>query len=87
MDTQLQIVQLCLPLLTAVDVGMLRCTCSKLRDMRVSWQEHSIKHELNGSPSAITWLHKNIVSIQDLNLELRFDAPDKLLLGLLEAGK
>jgi hypothetical protein len=87
MDKQLQVFQLCLPLLAPEDVCMMRCSCIELRDMRVSWQDHSIRFKLDGSPSAILWLYRNIVSIQDLYLQISVDLPTNLLLGLLGAGK
>jgi hypothetical protein len=70
MDKHLQILQLCLPRLTPSDVCMLRCTCSELRDMPVSWHEHSIDFHLGDSPSAIAWLHDNIVSMHKLSLTM-----------------
>jgi hypothetical protein len=87
MDKQLQIVQLCLPLLTPKEVCMQRCTCSEFRDMRVSWKDHSIRFELDDSISAASWLHKNIVSMVDLTLNIITDMPARYLQDVLKGGK
>jgi hypothetical protein len=85
----LQIVHLalCLPYISPKDMCMLRCTCSELRDMRVSWRHHSIDHKLDGSCASIAWLHKNIVSVLQLKLTITLDLPTKLLQDLLSVGR
>jgi hypothetical protein len=66
---------------------ILRCTCSELRDMRVSWQDHSIEFQLDGSCSAVSWLHKNIVSMRNLRLALSCPMPKKMLQDLMAVGR
>jgi hypothetical protein len=84
---QIEHLGLCLPYLTPKYLCMLRCTCSELRDMRVSWQAHSIGHELDGSCSATSWLHRNIVSMRDLRLSLSCCLPKRTLQDLLSVGR
>jgi hypothetical protein len=56
--------------------------------MRVSWEAHeSINFELGGSPSAIFWLHKNIVSMRTLNLKLNLDFPTQLVQAMIADGR
>jgi hypothetical protein len=55
--------------------------------MRVSWQHHRIVFKLDGSPSAIAWLHKNIASMQRLFLDISVELPDVLLQGLIDVGR
>jgi hypothetical protein len=55
--------------------------------MPLSWREHELEWVLDGSFSAMLWLHKNIVSIQSLYLEIVPKLPDQLLQGLLEGGR
>jgi hypothetical protein len=66
---------------------MLRCTCSELRGMRVSWQDHSIDNEMRGSLSAISWLDKNIVSMRQLSLRVFFSLPQRFLQDLMGGGR
>lgn len=79
MDKLMQILQLSLPLLTPKDICKLKCTCSELQDVSVSWQDHSIDFKLDGSASAVSWLHKNIVSVTTLELEITVGLPLKML--------
>jgi hypothetical protein len=56
--------------------------------VRVSWEAYGDIHfELNGCPSSISWLHKNIASIRTLYLTITFNAPPQLLRGLIAAGR
>jgi hypothetical protein len=87
MEQQLQIVQLCIGHLRPEDVCMLRCTCSAMRDMRVSWHDHSIRFELDGSFSSVSWLHKNIVSMRKLYLTLSVGMPGNMLQDLWDVGR
>jgi hypothetical protein len=66
---QAQHVILCFRYLNVKEMCMLRCSCSELRDMRVSWQDHSIDFKLGRSWSSMAWLHKDIVSMRRLSLE------------------
>jgi hypothetical protein len=68
MNKHLQVVQLCMPWLTPQSVCLLKCTCRDLNVMRVSWEAHEcITFKLDGDPTAIAWLHKNIVSFRQLH--------------------
>jgi hypothetical protein len=87
MVKELQVVQLCLPFLTPKDVCLLRCTCRELRDMRVSWHDHSINFKLGESLSAITWLQKNIIFMRQLKLKLGSNFPQASLQHLMEVGR
>jgi hypothetical protein len=88
MEQHLHILQLCLPLLSPKDVAVMRCVCSDLTKMRVSWEAYGDIHfDLNGCTSSISWLHKNIASIKTLFLAISFDAPPQLLRGLVTAGR
>jgi hypothetical protein len=89
MDKVLQCIQLCLPCLVPEDVCILRCTCKELRDMRVSWKDHSIDFCLEGpqSCSALSWLHKNIGSMQCLSLKSHISLATELLQGLIASGR
>lgn len=87
MDKLLDILQLCLPRLTPNDMCMLRCTCSELRDMKVSWRDHSILFQLDGSISALAWLQKNIVCMQTLRLDINFSLPGELLHDAMKGGR
>lgn len=87
MDKLLQILRLCLPRLEPRDICILKCTCSELRDMRVSWHDHSINFQLDGSASATSWLHRNIVSMQTLNLKISLDLPQRTLQDVMEGGR
>jgi hypothetical protein len=88
MEKHLQVAQLCLPLLSPKNAAILRCVCSGYQMLRASCEAYGDIHfELDGSPSAICWLHKNIVSIQTLYLTLTFNPPKQLLQGLLAAGR
>jgi hypothetical protein len=82
-----QVVQLCLPHLRPEDVCLQRCTCRELNAMRVSWDGRGISFELNGSLSAMSWLHKNIVTIKQLALSLTFKPPKQLLQDLFADGR
>lgn len=79
----LLVLRLCLPRLTPKDMCMLRCTCSVLRDMRVSWQGHSIDFQLDGSISATSWLHKNIVSMRCLSLGVSLNTPERMVQDII----
>jgi hypothetical protein len=88
MDKHQQVVQLCLPLLRPKDICVLQCTCRELNAMRVSWDGHRwLGFKLNGSPSAISWLHKYIVTMKDLHLLLTFNPPKQLLQDLFKDGR
>jgi hypothetical protein len=88
MDKHLQVVQLCAPWLSPKCACLLKCTCRDLNAMRVSWAAHKcIAFELDGSPTAIAWLHKNIVSMRRLSLEVAFSPPKQLLQGLIADGR
>jgi hypothetical protein len=88
MDKHQQVVQLCLPRLRPKDICVLKCTCRELKGMRVSWDGHQqLGFTLNGSPSAISWLHKNIVTIKELSLTLEFNPPKQLLQDLFKDGR
>lgn len=87
MDEIPQIVKLCLPRLTPKDMCMLRCSCSELRGMGVSWQDHSINFSLGWSGSATFWLLKNIVSMRELNLNISGDVSQTALQDVMEAGR
>jgi hypothetical protein len=84
--------KLCLPYLDAEDVRMLRCTCCELRDMDVSWKDHSIIFELEMWPresaaSALSWLNKNIGSMQQLRIIFSYKMPEQQLQDLVGAGR
>jgi hypothetical protein len=88
MEKHPQVVQLCLPWLAPKDVCMLQCTCKELKATPLTWEAHDhIRFDLNGSPSAISWLHKNIVSIRHLSLALTFNPPKQLLQDLFVDGR
>uniref|UniRef100_A0A383VAJ9 F-box domain-containing protein n=1 Tax=Tetradesmus obliquus TaxID=3088 RepID=A0A383VAJ9_TETOB len=87
MDEVLQIVKLCFPRLTPKDMCMLRCSCSELAGMSVSWQDHSINFKLDGSDSATCWLQKNIESMRKLSLNISGDVPQTALQDVMEAGR
>jgi hypothetical protein len=87
MEKYAEVVQLGLPYLTPKDMCKLRCTCSGFRDMRVSWHEHDIEFLMDGSCSAISWLHKNIVAMRKLDLVISTNLPEKCLQDLMEAGR
>jgi hypothetical protein len=87
MDKHLQILQLCFPLLTLKDVCMLRCTCCELRDMPITWQDHSIEHKLDGSFSSLSWLQNNIGSMRQLSLTVTTNMSRKVLQGLMANGR
>jgi hypothetical protein len=88
MDKHLQVMQLCLPHLLPKNVCMLKCTCRELNAMRGSWEAHqNISLTLNGSLSAMAWLHKNIVAIKQLSLTLTFDPPKQLLRDVFRDGR
>lgn len=82
-----QILQLCLPHLGPTHICVLRCTCSTLRDMSVSWQGHSIEFGLGGSVTAAYWLHKNIVTMQHLSLFISFDMPRRMLQDIIDGAR
>jgi hypothetical protein len=87
MAKHLQVVQLCLPRLSPKDVCMLACTGKEFYTTRLTWEAHEcIRFDLDGSLSAISWLHKNIVSIRHLSLALTFNPPKQLLQGLFADG-
>lgn len=84
----MQVAQLYLPLLSPEDMSILGCVCSELQKLRVSWEAYgNIHFTLSASPSAISWLHKNIVSIKSLFLEVTFNLPTQLLQGLVSASR
>jgi len=87
MDELVKGVGLCLPRLTPKYVCMLRCTCSVLRDMSVSWQDHSIDFQLDGSASATSWLQKNIGTMKKLNLVITAAQPQRTLQDVMEGGR
>jgi hypothetical protein len=58
-----------------------------MRDMRVSWHDHSIMFDLDGSFSSIFWLHKNIGTMKELGLTIGRALPENLLQDLLKAGR
>jgi hypothetical protein len=55
--------------------------------MHVSWQDHRIQFWLDGSFSAISWLHRNIVSMQELVLGISLALPLRLLQDVMEGGR
>lgn len=55
--------------------------------MSVSWHDHSMDFQLDGSVSAIYWLHKNIVSMQQLWLTISVSLPAKTLQDVMESGR
>lgn len=84
----MQVAQLCLPLLSPKDLAILRCVCSGYQTLRASWEAYGdIYFAMDGSPSAICWLHKNIVSITTLYLTVTFNPPQQLLQGLIAASR
>lgn len=87
MDEIAKSVRLCLPHLAPKDMCMLRCTCSALRDMRVSWHGHSIDFQLDGSVSATFWLYKNIASMRKASLKVSTRTSLQMLKGVLEGGR
>jgi hypothetical protein len=88
MDKHLQVVQLCVPWLSPKDVCLLKCTCRDLNAMRVSWAAHKrIAFRLDGSPTTIAWLHKNIASIRRSSLKMTFEPPKTLMQGLFADGR
>uniref|UniRef100_A0A383VEK7 F-box domain-containing protein n=1 Tax=Tetradesmus obliquus TaxID=3088 RepID=A0A383VEK7_TETOB len=87
MDKLREVLQLCFPLLTPTDMFKLQRTCRELRDMRVSWQGHSIDFHVNESVSALSWLHKNIGSMWWLNLTISVVLPRSMLQQVMEAGR
>lgn len=87
MDKLTQILQLCLPRLAPKDVCMFRCTCHELLGMHVSWQDHSIVFQLDGSLSGVAWLHKNIKSMQKLDLRLNISYPRRMLQDVMKVGR
>jgi hypothetical protein len=67
--------RLCVRYLDPADVCMLKCSCFGLRDLRVSWQDHSINFKLGKSCSTIVWLLENIVTMRRLSLEVNLNVP------------
>jgi hypothetical protein len=52
----------------------------------MSWEaHHCVEFDLDGSPSAIFWLH--IVSVKDLYLKLNVDFPKQLVQALIAGGR
>jgi hypothetical protein len=90
MDELLQMLRLLPALrkaLTPRGICMLRCTCSELRDMRVSWSDHSIDFHLKTSVSALSWLHKNIASMRQIRLTIGINLPRGMLQDVMKGSR
>jgi hypothetical protein len=55
--------------------------------MRVSWHDHKIEFTLDGSLSAISWLHKNISTITNLKVFIEIPLAKKSLQELFAGGR
>lgn len=61
--------------------------CSlRTQDACTCWVCEFGQFQLDGSASAVAWLHKNIVSMKTLWLKISLDMPRRLLQDIMEGG-